>query len=75
MGKKKKHLIEILSLIKIEKRYNTGESPKYFYNITLQDINEQLLLVIDEPILENIVGKEITYEINEEGVITDFNLV
>jgi hypothetical protein len=73
MGKKK-HKIENVELIKVEKNYTTKEV-KNFYNLSLQGIEETLLLVINESIDTDIVGKEIKYHLNEDGVISDFDLI
>ena len=75
MKKSKLHKIEKLELIKVEKNFNPGHSPKYYYNLTLQDIEESLLLVLESSIAPTeLVGKKIKYYLNEDNVISNFEL-
>lgn len=75
MKKSKLHKIEKLELIKVEKTYNTHKNPIYYYNLTLQDIEESLLLVVDNSITPtDLVGKKIKYYLNEDNVVSNFEL-
>lgn len=58
------NMIEKLELVKIEKSYNRNIQPKYFYNIKLEGIGEELIFETDKQITEKLVDKVITYELN-----------
>lgn len=69
-----KQKIEKVELIKVEIAYNPKRRT-YFYNLYLQDIVEPLIIgELSEPLPDNITGMSIKYKLNEDGVITDFDL-
>lgn len=70
-----KNFIESISLIKVEKKYNSNEKKSYFYNIKISGIDELLLLETSEVLDKNIIGSSIEYKLNKEtGEIDDFNI-
>jgi hypothetical protein len=73
MGKKI-HKIEKVELVKVEKNYSAGSKVKYFYNLYLQDIEEGLLLVVDSPLSNELQNKKIKFNLNNENIITEFEL-
>lgn len=73
MTKPKKSKIDYFQLAKIEKRYN-GQTSKYFYNIGFDNIDDLLILELDYPIKDSLVGLEVKYTLNE-NVIVDFELI
>lgn len=71
-----KHVIEEITLIKVEKKYNSNEKNGYFYNIKVSGIDELLLLATTEILNNSIVGSNIQYKLNKDtGEITDFDIV
>lgn len=80
MAKKKydimSNVIESLTLIKIEKKYNSHEKNTYFYNIKISNIEEPLLLETNELLNNNIVGNTIEYKLNKDtGEIIELEIV
>lgn len=73
MKRKTKSTITEFQLIKVEKKYN-GSRPKYFYNIGFDNIEELLLLELDYPVKDSLVGMSVKYKL-EDNVIVDFELV
>jgi hypothetical protein len=74
MGKLKTHKIEKVELVKVEKNYNPGSTPKFYYNMTLQDIDEALLLILDGPLQDGLINRKIKYNLNEDNVVSEFEL-
>lgn len=71
-----KNIIEEISLIKVEKKYNSNEKKSYFYNIKVSGIDELLLLETNQLLDKNIIGSSIEYKLNREsGEIDSFNIV
>jgi hypothetical protein len=70
----KTHKIEKVELIKIEKNYNAGSKPKFYYDMTLQDIDEPLLLILDNPLEDGLIGRKIKYFLNEDKIVSEFEL-
>lgn len=69
--KKKKHIVESIELIKIEKTFRADKTDKYFFNLKLSDIDD-LLILESEFMLDNlIVGSKVSYVIDDENVITN----
>ena len=69
--KTKKHIVESIDLVKFEKSFRSDKSDKYFFNLKLSGI-EDLLLLESEYLLDNfVVGREVSYVINDENVITN----
>jgi len=65
--------ITYFQLVKVEKKYN-GLPTKYFYNISFDNSEELLLLEIDYPIKDSLVGIKVQYKL-QENVIIDFELI
>lgn len=78
MESKKKNLstIEEVTLIKIERKYNTGAKQTYYYNIKVSDIEELLLIETTEPLSSNIVGSSLKYKFNKDKTeLIDFDII
>lgn len=73
MSKSTKNKITHFQLAKIEKRFN-GQEPKYFYHIGFDNIKELLILEVDYPIKDSLVGLEVQYKL-EDNVVIDFELI
>jgi hypothetical protein len=69
----KTHKIEKVELIKVEKNYNPGSTPKFYYDMTLQDIDEPLLLILDTPLQDGLINRKIKYQLND-GIVSEFEL-
>jgi hypothetical protein len=70
------NVIESLTLIKVEKKYNSHEKNMYFYNIKISNIEELLLLETNEILDSNIVGNTIEYKLNKDtGEIIELEIV
>jgi hypothetical protein len=69
--KTKKHIVESIDLVKFEKSFRADKKDKYFFNLKLSGI-EDLLLLESEFMLDNlVVGRQVSYVINDENVITN----
>lgn len=69
----KKHIIESIDLIKIEKSFRKEKNDKYFYNLKLSGIEDMLLLETEYKLDSLIVGKKVSYVLDDENVV--INLV
>ena len=70
------NVIESLTLIKVEKKFNSNEKNIYFYNIKISNIEELLLLETYELLDSNIVGSTIEYKLNKDtGEIIELEIV
>jgi hypothetical protein len=69
----KKHIIESIDLIKIEKSFRKEKNDKYFYNLKLSSIEDMLLLETEYKLDSLIVGKKVSYVLDDENVV--INLV
>jgi hypothetical protein len=69
----KKHIIESIDLIKIEKSFRKEKNDKYFYNLKLSGIDDMLLLESEYKLDNLIVGKKVSYVLDDENVV--INLV
>jgi len=69
--------IEKIELIKIEKVFNNPElKMNYHYNLYLEGIDEPLTFSNpDTKIDTSIVGKKIKYKLDEENLISNFELI
>jgi hypothetical protein len=68
--------IEDITLIKIERTYNTGKKQTYFYNIKISDIEELLLIETDEPLNSDIIGATFKYKFNKDKTeLLDFDII
>lgn len=73
--KQKAHKILDCKLIKVEKLFNQTRPGKFFYNLTLEEIDEPLLLETDESIQPNIIGHKIKYKLNENNEVSEFEFL
>jgi hypothetical protein len=73
--KNKAHKILDCKLIKIEKLFNQTRPNKFFYNLTLEEMNEPLLLETDEAIQPGLIGHKIKYKLNEENEVSEFEFL
>ena len=64
--------IESINLIKVEKNYRPGSTPKYFYNIKLSGIRQELLLETQYVLEAGLVGRKITYQLDDENIVKNF---
>jgi hypothetical protein len=69
--KTKKHKIESIELIKFQKSFRKDYNNKYFYNIKLSDIEELLLLESEFRLDAIVIGKKVSYLLNEDNVVTN----
>jgi hypothetical protein len=68
--------IEKVELIKVEKSYRHGVNPKYFYNFTFDGIDEPLLVIHEgTPLSGQMVGHKIKYKLDDDNLITEFELL
>jgi hypothetical protein len=65
----KKHTIESISLIKIEKSFRKDKSDRYYYNLKLSGIEEFLLLETEYKLDNMIVGKKVSYALDDDNVV------
>ena len=70
--KQKKHKILECKLIKLEKLYNQRKPHKFFYNLTLEDMEQPLLIETEVQLESNLVGLSIKYKLNAENEVSDF---
>ena len=73
--KNKAHKILDCKLIKVEKLYNQTKPHKLFYNLTLEDMEEALLLETDTPIQPGLIGHKIKYKLNEDNEVSEFEFL
>jgi hypothetical protein len=73
--KNKAHKILDCKLIKVEKLFNQTKPNKFFYNLTLEEMNEPLLLETDEAIQPGLIGHKIKYKLNEENEVSEFEFL
>jgi hypothetical protein len=64
--------IESINLIKVEKNYRPGATPKYFYNIKLSGIKEELLLETQYVLQAGLVGRKMSYQLDDENIVKNF---
>ena len=69
-----KKILEV-KLIKVEKSFRAGSSPKYYYNFILEGFEEPLLLELDNPLEPGLIGRKISYYLNEEYEVSEFTIV
>jgi hypothetical protein len=78
MDSKKKNIstIEEVTLIKIERKYNTGAKQTYYYNIKVSDIEELLLIETTEQLNSDIIGSSLKYKFNKDKTeLLDFDII
>lgn len=72
---KKAHKILDYKLIKVEKVYNRNQPNKLFYNLTIEDFEEPLLIETEEPLKPGLIGQKIKYKLNAENEVSGFEFV
>lgn len=70
----KKKILEV-KLIKVEKTFNGGAKPKYYYNFILEGIEEPLLVPLENELEPGMVGRKINYNLNQEFEVSNFTIV
>jgi len=70
----KKKILEVM-LIKVEKSFRAGVSPIYYYNFTLEGIDEPLLIQLPNPLEPGLVGRKISFNLNEEHEVSEFEIL
>jgi hypothetical protein len=78
MESKNKNIVTIedITLIKIERKYNSGHKETYFYNLKVSDIDELLLIQTNEPLSNDIVGSKFKYKFNKDKTeIIEFDII
>lgn len=69
----KKHIIESIILVKFEKSFRPDKLDKFYYNLKLSGIDDLLLLETEYKLDSLVIGKKVSYILNEENVV--INLV
>lgn len=76
MGVKNSFIIEDVTLIKIEMKYNTGNKQTYFYNLKISDIDELLLIETTEALNKDLVGTSFKYKFNKDKTkLLEFDII
>ena len=73
--RQKTHKVIDCKLIKVEKLFNQTKPNKFFYNITLEEMDEPLLLETEQEIQPVLIGQKIKYKLNEENEVSEFELI
>lgn len=74
MGKAITKKILDVKLLKVEKTFNNNLPTKYFYNLTLEGIDEPQVLEVTDTLDNSLVGLNIKYYINENFEISNFEI-
>jgi hypothetical protein len=61
----KEHEVESLTLVKVETDYR-NKLVKYFYNLRVSDIAEELIIESEDKI-EDVVGKKFSYKLDKNS--------
>jgi hypothetical protein len=65
-----------LELLKIDKSFRADIPTRYHYSITFDGIDEVLIVNdLDNPLTSQMVGHHISYNLNENNEITQFDLI
>ena len=70
----KKKILEV-KLIKVEKSFRAGSTPLYYYNFILEGIDEPLMIQLENPLEHGLVGRKISYFLNEEYEVSEFEIL
>jgi hypothetical protein len=71
-----KFTIEDITLIKIERTYNTGSKQIYYYNLKVSDIDELLLIETTEPLTSSLIGISFKYKFNKDKTkLLEFDII
>lgn len=70
----KKKITEV-KLIKVEKTFKAGAKPIYYYNFILEGIDEPLLIQLENPLEPGLVGRKISFNLNEEHEVSEFEIL
>jgi len=76
MENKNKNIVTIedISLIKIERKYNSGHKETYYYNLKVSDIDELLLIETNDPLPKDIIGSKFKFNKDKTEII-DFAII
>lgn len=74
MGKHISRKIIDCKLVKVEKLFNQGQKQKFYYNLQLEGIDELLLIETNNVIPNGLIGNKIKYKLNEDNIISEFEL-
>lgn len=74
MGKAITKKILDVKLLKVEKTFNNNLPTKYFYNLTLEGIDEPQVLEVTDTLDNSLIGLNIKYYINENFEISNFEI-
>lgn len=69
--KEKKHIVESIDLVRIQKSFRSDVDTKYFYNLKLSGIDDLLLLETEYKLDNLIVGKKVSYVLNDENLVVN----
>jgi hypothetical protein len=75
MAKTLSKIVQNITLIKIEKNYNPGATPKYFYSIQLEGIEDELFLETEYMLDKGFKGKKIKYILNEDNLVSNLEIL
>ena len=76
MGKEITKKIESIELVKLERKFNSSEKYKYYYNLKLEKVEDILLLESNYQIPSAIIGSKIKYKLDPNtNEITHFDLI
>lgn len=73
--KLKSHKVLDCVLIKVEKLFNQSSRERFYYNLVLDGMEEPLLVLSDKLIGSDIIEKNITYRLNKENEVFEFDIV
>lgn len=73
--KLKSHKVLDCVLIKVERLYNQATKERFFYNLVVEGMEEPLLVLSDKLISSDIIEKNITYKLNKENEVFEFDIV
>jgi|688.fasta_scaffold1013156_1 hypothetical protein len=68
--------IDKLELVRTEKKFQYGEKYYlYFYYLWISTLDEPVLLEdLTEPIIENLVGKQVDYKVDSNGIVRNITI-
>lgn len=73
--KQKNHIVESIDLVKFEKSFRADKKDKFFYNLKLSGIDDLLLLETEYKLDNIILGKKVSYVLNDENVVVNLVFV
>lgn len=73
--KLKSHKVTDCVLIKVEKLYNQSSRERFYYNVSVEGLEEPLLVLSEKLISSDLIGKKITYKLNKDNELFEFDIV